>query len=68
MKKTLFLIALATAKRVGELQAHSCQVAFRGPDMFVSYLAYYVSKTDRPDAPLPRSFKICSLREFAGDL
>ena len=43
MKKTLFLVALATAKRVGELQAHSCQVAFRGPDMFVSYLPYYVS-------------------------
>ena len=36
--------------------------------MFVSYLPYFVAKTDRPDAPLPRSFKICSLREFAGDL
>ena len=36
--------------------------------MFVSYLPYFVAKTDRPDAPLPRSFKICSLREFVGDL
>ena len=67
-KKTLFLVALATAKRVGELQALSRQVAFLGPDMFVSYLPYFVAKADRPDAPLPRSFKICSLREFAGDL
>ena len=56
------------AKRVGELQALSRQVAFQGPDMFVSYLPYFVAKTDRPDAPLPRSFRICSLREFAGDL
>ena len=67
-KKTLFLVALATAKRVEELQALSRQVAFRGPDMFVSYLPYFVAKTDRPDAPLPRSFKVCSLRKFAGDL
>ena len=68
MKKTLFLVALATAKRVGELQSLSRQVAFRGPDMFVSYLPYFVAKTNRPDAPLSRSFKICSLREFVGDL
>ena len=39
-KKTLFLVALATAKRVGELQALSRQVSFRGEDMYVSYLLY----------------------------
>ena len=61
MKKTLFLVALATAKRVGELKALSHQVAFRGPDIFVSYLPYFVAKTDRADSPLLRSFKICSL-------
>ena len=33
-KKTLFLVALATAKRVGELQALSRQVSFQGKDLF----------------------------------
>ena len=32
-KKTLFLVALATAKRVGELHALSRQVSFRGDDI-----------------------------------
>ena len=67
-KKTLFLVALATAKRVGELQVLSRQVSFRGDDMYVYYLPHFVAKTVRPDAPLPRSFKVCSLRGFAGDL
>ena len=36
--------------------------------MYVSYLPHFVPETDRPGVPLPRSFKICSLRGFAGDL
>ena len=27
----------------------------------------FVAKTDRADAPLPRSFRLCSLAEFAVD-
>ena len=67
-KKTLFLVAFTTTKRVGELQALSHQVAFQSNDLFVSYLPHFVAKTDKSDSPLPRSFRICSLREFAGDL
>ena len=66
-KKTLFLVALAIAKRVGELQALSRQVSFQGNALFVFYLPHFVAKTDRPDSPLPRSFHVCSLREFPGD-
>ena len=36
--KVSFLLALATAKRVDELQVLSCQVASHGPDMSLSYL------------------------------
>ena len=36
--KTLFLVALATAKRVGELQALSCRVAISGSDRLLSYV------------------------------
>ena len=36
--------------------------------MILSYLPHFVVKTERPDAPLLRSFRLCSLAEFAGDL
>ena len=39
-----------------------------GDDLIVSYLPHFVAKTERADAPVPRSFRILSLREFAGDL
>ena len=67
-KKTLSLVALATAKRVGELQALSKVVLFQGNDMILSYLPHFVAKTERVDATLPRSFRLCSLVEFTGDL
>ena len=67
-KKTLFLVALATAKRVGDLQALSKVISSQGNDMILSYLPHFIAKTERADAPLPRSFHLCSLAEFAGDL
>ena len=67
-KKTLFLVALATTKRVGELQALSKVVSSQGNDMILLYLPHFVAKTERADAPLPRSFRLCSWAEFAGDL
>ena len=67
-KKTLFLVSLATAKRVSEIQALSKTVAAVGNDLMVSHLPHFIAKTERADAPVPRSFRILSLREFAGDL
>ena len=67
-KKTLFLVSLAMAKRVGELQALSKRVAAIGDDLVVSYLPHFIAKTERADASVSRSFRILSLREFAGDL
>ena len=37
-QKTLFLLALTMAKRVGELQALSCVVTFVGLDAYLSYV------------------------------
>ena len=37
-KKTLFLISLATAKRVSELQGQSSVVAFSGSNAYVQYV------------------------------
>ena len=67
-KKTLFLVSLATAKWVSEIQALSKTVAAIGNDLVVSFQPHFIAKTERVDAPVPRSFRVLSLREFAVDL
>ena len=57
-KKVLFLVAIATAKRVGELQALSRRVAFRGKDLVVSYSLWFMAKTESVRNPIPRFFLI----------
>ena len=67
-KKALFLTALATAKRVSELQAISKNVGKKGLDLILSYRPGFLAKTESIDNPLPRCFVLKSLRDFAGDL
>ena len=67
-KKTLFLVSLVTAKRVSEIQALSKTVAAIGIDLVVSFLPHFIAKTEHVDAPVPRSFRVLLLREFAGHL
>ena len=66
--KVLFLLSLATVKRVSELQAFSRHVAFQGPDMSASYLPEYMAKTESVWNPLPRFFVVKSLVDFVGDM
>ena len=44
-KKTIFLLSLATAKRVGELQEVHRWVAFRGGDAILGYRSQFLAKT-----------------------
>ena len=67
-RKVLFLLSLATARRVGELQALSSQVPFSGDDLFLSYLPEFRAKTESAVRPLPRSFPVRSLRDFMSSL
>ena len=67
-KKTLFLVSLATAKQVSEVKALSKTVAAIGNDLVVSFQPHFIAKTERADDLVPRSFRILSLREFAGNL
>ena len=67
-RKTLFLISLATAKRVGELQALSHRVSFSSSSAGLSYVPEFVAKTESALRPLPRSFEVKSLRDFAAGL
>ena len=67
-KKALFLLSLATAKRVSELQALSHKVARVGGDLSLAYLPGFVAKTESESNPLPRSFLLKSLKDFVGNL
>ena len=67
-KKVLFLLAMATAKRVSELQALSFSVSFQGEDLVLYYDPFFRAKTESAANPLPRSVIVPSLVDFAGDL
>ena len=67
-QKVLFLLSLATARRVDELQAVSRDVSFSDSDLYLSYLPEFRTKTESLTNPLPRSFCVRSLSGFVGDL
>ena len=67
-RKVLFLLALATAKRVGELQALSSVVTFVGGDACLSYVPQFVAKSESLTPSIPRSFLVKSLSDFAAGL
>ena len=60
-----FLVSLATAKRVGEIQALSRMVSFSSSAAGISYVPEFLAKTESAVRPLPRSFSIQSLQDFA---
>ena len=62
-QKTLFLVALVTAKRVEGLQALSAQIAFQGNDMVLSFLPDFVAKMEISTNPLLREFVLPSLSD-----
>ena len=66
-RKALFLLAMATAKRVGELQALSFSVSHR-EDLVLHYDPFFLAKTETAYNPLPRSVIVKSLEDFVGDL
>ena len=67
-QKVLFLLALATAKRVGELQALSSVVTFVHGDACLSYVPQFVAKSESLTRSIPRSFLVKSLSNFAAGL
>ena len=67
-RKTLFLVALASAKRISELQTLSRIVSFSSSAAAVSYVPEFSAKTETAVRPLPRTFAIQSLSDFAAGL
>ena len=50
-RKALFLVAMAIAKRVGELQALSFSVSHRGDDLVLHYDPFFLAKTESVSNP-----------------
>ena len=67
-RKALFLLAMATAKRIGELQALSFSVSYRGDDLVLHYDPFFLAKTESVSNTLPRSVIVQSLADFVGNL
>ena len=67
-KKVLFLLALATAKHVGKLQALSHIVSFVGGDACLSYVPEFVAKSESLSRSILRSFLVKSLSVFVAGL
>ena len=67
-QKMLFLVALVTAKRVGELQALSSVVTFVRSDACLSYVPQFVAKSESLTRSIPRSLLVKSLSDFAAGL
>ena len=67
-QKVLFLLALATAKRVGELQALSPVVTFVHGGACLSHVPQFVAKSESLTRSIPRSFLVPSLSDFAAGL
>ena len=59
---------MATAKRVGELQALSLIVSFVGSDGCLSYVPEFMAKSESLSRSIPRSFLVKSLSDFAAGL
>ena len=68
LKKALFLLAIASARRTGELQAISSNVSFTDSGMTCTYLPEFVAKTESRANPLPRSFMVPSLSQVVGQV
>ncbi|MEL7079715.1 MAG: hypothetical protein AAGM46_28140, partial [Cyanobacteria bacterium J06582_2] len=65
--KTLFLVALATARRMSELQALSRKVGFRDDGAQLSYLLSFVAKNETRSHPIPRVFQVKGLAQLVPD-
>ena len=67
-RKALFLLAMATAKCMEELQDLSFSVSHWGDDLVLHYDPFFLAKTESVSNPLPRSVIVQSLADFVGDL
>ncbi|XP_064115143.1 uncharacterized protein LOC135221257 [Macrobrachium nipponense] len=64
-KKTIFLVALATAKRISELQAINKEIGWKHNKAVCTFQEDFLAKNENPSNPWPR-FEIMSLSDLVG--
>ena len=65
--RTIFLLLIATAKRVSKLRAGSMNVGITQGDLYISYLELFLAKTETQDNKLSRFVKILSVGDLVGN-
>ena len=65
-KKTLFLLALASAKRVSEIHSLDKKIGFSQGDAICSFTLGFLAKNERPSDPWPESFRVKNLSDIVG--
>ncbi|XP_064096520.1 uncharacterized protein LOC135208347 [Macrobrachium nipponense] len=65
-RKSLFLFALASAKRISELQALEGKVGFKKDSAICSFKPLFLAKNENPSKPWPRTFEVMGLSSIAG--
>lgn len=65
-KKTLFLLALATAKRVSEIHAIQKQVGFNRNGAICALRLDFLAKNENPSKPWPGTFEVPNLTDLVG--
>ncbi|MGL5405917.1 MAG: hypothetical protein ACRDAX_03880, partial [Propionibacteriaceae bacterium] len=65
-RKCLFLLSLATAKRISELHALQDKVGFKGDSAICSFKTLFLAKNENPTNPWPRSFEVKGMSSLVG--
>lgn len=65
-RKSLFLFALASAKRISEIQALDGKVGFKGGSAICSFKPLFLAKNENPSKPWPRTFELKGLSSVTG--
>ena len=68
LTRNTFLLSLATANRVSEIQALSRHVSFSSSAAGLSFVPEFVAKTESALWPLPLSFEVPSLGDLAAGM
>ena len=63
-KKTVFLVALATAKRISELQALSPEISFQKQNVILYIKHSFLAKTETAFNKLPKAITLHALKEM----
>ncbi|XP_064104939.1 uncharacterized protein LOC135214501 [Macrobrachium nipponense] len=66
-RKCIFLLSLATAKRISEIHALDSRVGFKSDAAICSFQTLFLAKNENPSKPWPKSFEVKGLSNLVGE-